>query len=183
MSKEMREYINIFENFNNNRIVIEVIKQDDNDGCIDVLYSNFKDLVSSKEELLNKIKPRLNNGLSICLKNEGQVVGVYLLNQNSINNFIESVKRNEVYDFPYNETIITLDEDLSDNGLQGIALSVLPEYRGAGYGTMLKNYTYNLGYDYIWGVQDKKLENIEQWKRTRKIFAESPTRYATYLKF
>lgn len=31
----------------------------------------------------------------------------------------------------------------------------------------------------VWGVQDKALKNIEFWKRSRKVFAESTNRYAT----
>jgi len=177
----MRENINNFKEFSD-KIKIEIIREIDNESCVDVLFSNFKNLVSSKDELFKKIQPRLNNGLSICLKKDEFVIGVYLLNNKSINSFITDIRRDIVSDFPSNTTKITLYEDLSDNGLQGIALSVLLEYRGNGYGEMLKKYTYKLGYDYIWGVQDKKLKNIEKWTRTRKIFAESPNRYATYIK-
>lgn len=163
-------------------IKIDIITESDNDSVIDVLYNNFKNLVSSKNELKDKLKQRLNNNLSICIKKDNIIIGVYLLNKKSINEFIESINRNEISDFKKDETTITLNETLSDNGLQGIALSVIPEYQNKGYGKILKEYTYKLGFDYIWGVQDKKLNNIDNWTKTRKIFAESPNRYATYIK-
>jgi GNAT superfamily N-acetyltransferase len=163
-------------------IKISLIGESDNSKVIDVLWSNFNRLVGSKQELLDKIKPRLNNGLSVYLSFRGDIIGVYLLNEKSINDFIKSIRDDLVSDFRRDDTIITLDEHLSDNGLQGIALSVLPKWRNMGYGRMLKEYTYGLGYDYIWGVQDKGLNNIEYWTRSRKVFAESSNRWATYIK-
>jgi hypothetical protein len=173
-----------WEQFIDNKrdIRVEKIKEIDNIGSIEVLYSSFSKFVKSKEELLNKIRPRLNNDISICLKLDNKIIGVYLLNNKSINDFIESIYKDEVSDFKIDDTIITLTEQLSDNGIQGIALSVLPEYRGMGYGNLLKEHIKKSNYDYIWGVQDKKLNNIHHWLKTRKIFAESSTRYATYVR-
>jgi hypothetical protein len=175
------KYIKSHEALNSN-IKVDKIVESDNIQAIDVLYSSFSKFVNSKEELLNKIKPRLNNDLSICLKLDDKIIGVYLLNEKSINDFIKSIHNNQVSDFKKDDTVIRLSEELSDNGLQGIAFSILPEYRNLGYGNLLKKYTYNMNYEYIWGVQDKKLNNIDHWLKSRKIFAESSNRYATYKK-
>lgn len=185
MGNEMRKYINLMVNnpMINGNITIEKIEEKDNEKIGDILYLIFgKKINISRDELFNKVKKRLNNGISVCIKNKGEIVGVYLLNEKSINEFINEIINDSVYDFKSSDTKIFLDEKLSDNGLQGIALGVLEEYQHYGFGKKLKEYTYNLGYDYIWGVQDKLLNNINFWTNSRKIFAESSNRYATYIK-
>lgn len=161
---------------------ISNITPDDNDEVVDLLYSVFGGFGYSKEELKKRITPRLNNNISIKIKEGDKIVGVYLFNEKSINKFIDEIKEDKVTDFRLDDTKITLNEEISDNGLQGIALAVLPSYKGLGYGNKLKEYSYNMGYDYIWGVQDKKLNNIDFWLNSRNIFAESSNRYATYIK-
>lgn len=172
-----------FESFNYENITsIEKIKKEDVDSVMDILWESFGHLGGTKEEMFKKLEKRIFNGLSICLKQNSKVCGVYLLNEKSINEFIQQIEKNEISDFPKNETKIYLNESVSDNGLQGIALCVSESKRGLGYGELLKEYTYNMGYDYVWGVQDKKLNNIEFWKKTREVFAESNSRFATYKK-
>jgi hypothetical protein len=65
--------------------------------------------------------------------------------------------------------------------LQGISLAILPDYRKLGLGKKMKQYVNGLNYDYTWGVQDKKLNNIDFWTKTREVFAESNTHFATYI--
>ena len=161
---------------------IRKIKQEDLTGVLDTLYDCFKNFVSSKEDLFKMLEPRLLNNISICLEYNNKIVGVYLLHEKSINLFISEIKNNKIKDFPFKNTEIILEEKLSDNGLQGIALCVKNEYRSLGFGKKLKEYTYKMGYDYIWGVQAKDLNNISFWQQTRRLFAESPTRYATFIK-
>ena len=164
-------------------IEVSKIKENDEMDVLDVLHTVLSEKIKiKKEDLHQKVKPRLSNGISICLKYNSEIVGAYLLNNKSINDFIDQIRQDKISDFRRDETRIDLNEKLSDKGLQGIALVVLNEYRGEGLGRILKEYTYKLGYDYIWGVQDKSLENIDFWTKTRKIFAESRNRYATYIK-
>ena len=89
------------------------------------------------------------------------------------------IKEGKINDFPKEETKIYIEQEIMGRGLQGIALAVNPELKGLGLGQSLKDWVKNLNYDYIWGVADKKLENIENWKNTREILAESPNRWAT----
>ena len=77
--KKYKQFIN-----KSNSIKIDIITESDNDSVIDVLYNNFKNLVSSKNELKDKLKQRLNNNLSICIKKDNIIIGVYLLNKKSI---------------------------------------------------------------------------------------------------
>lgn len=158
-----------FDSFNkNNNVFIKTIQKEDLEEVVDVLYETFGHYHSSKEELFERLKKRILNNLSICLKTGNRVVGVYLLNEKSINEFIKQIQMNEISDFPKNKTKFFLDEVLSNNGLQGIALCVLKSNRNFGFGKLLKEHTYEMGYDYIWGVQDKGLNNIEFWKKQEK---------------
>lgn len=163
-----------------NQPQVDVIKDEDLEGVLDVLFGCFGNFFNNKQQLLEKLKRRIFNGLSICLKVNDSIVGVYLLNEKSINDFIDEINKGLISDFPKDKTKISLEENLSDNGIQGIALCVLDEYKGSGYGKILKDYVDSLGYDYVWGVQDKDLKNIDFWRKTRKVFAESDTRWATY---
>jgi len=169
------KHIEIFENFGTE---ISLINPSDNDEIVDILFEVFG-FIDDKEEIKSKISKRLNNNLSIKIKYNGKIVGCYLLAEKSVNDFIESIEKDQISDFRKNDTKINIDYKLSDNGLQGISLAILPEYRNLNLGKKLKEYTYNLGYDYIWGVQDKKLKNIDFWKNSRNVFAESSNRYAT----
>ena len=169
------KYIRIFENF---QPEISEITPEDNDAVIDVLHETFGSL-DSREVIKSRIQKRLNNGLSVKIVYDGKIVGCYLLAEKSVNQFISDIEEDRVSDFRKNETSLDLPTNPGDYGLQGIALAVLPEYRDLGLGKNLKDYVKNLGYDYIWGVQDKKLKNISFWEKNRDVFAESPTKYAT----
>ena len=163
-------------------IMISPINPAETDEIIEVLYQTFKTIGATRDDLYG-LTPRITNGISLKATHKGEIVGVYLLKENSINNFIESIESDKIKDFRRSETQIFLKEPLSDNGIQGIALAILPEYRSMGIPGKMIEQIRNMGYDYMWGVQDKSLENIEYWKKTRKIFAESPINWATYIKF
>ena len=68
---------------------------------------------------------------------------------------------------------VDLDKYDLKNGVEGVALVVDNNYRDLGLGSKLKDYTTTLGVDYIWGVQYKKLGNLTQWLRRRKLAAEN----------
>ena len=64
-------------------------------------------------------------------------------------------------------------------GLQGIALGLLPRYRKYGYSKDMINYTRSLGFDYIWGEHDKRLENLDSWLKIRELLGENKESYFT----
>lgn len=161
-----------------NKIKISTIKNEDIDEVIEILSIVFG-FIDNKEEIKKKILRRLNNNLSIKIELNGEIIGCYLLAEKSVNEFINQINNDDLKDFPKVETKVLLSDKLSDNGIQGISLAILPKYREKGFGEKLKKYVDNLNYDYIWGVQDKKLKNINFWTRTRKIIAESNTHFAT----
>jgi hypothetical protein len=162
---------------------VSVIESEDVPKIVDILHSSFGH-IDSKETIASKLLPRMLNGISIKLTVNGEIVGCYILATKSVNAFISDIKSNNLKDFKSGNTQLYLKEEMSDRGLQGIALSIMPEWRSYGYGNLLKNwYSGDPRFDYIWGVQDKNLGNIEDWKKTREIFAECPTHFATIRKF
>jgi len=162
-------------------IAVSNIDPQDFEETVDLLYDTFKKIGATREDILG-LEPRINNGISLKATADGKIVGVYLLKENSINNFIDSIEQDKIKDFRREDTRVFLRERLNDNGIQGIALAVLPEYRSTGIPGKMMDLIKRMGYDYIWGVQDKSLENIEYWKKTRKVFAESSINWATYAK-
>jgi len=135
------KHINYFTSFINeskNNVAIDIITPDKEDAVVDVLYSSFGFLEDSKESLRRRIQPRLSNGLSIYLSVDNSIIGCYLLNEKSAQTFIEEIKRGDIKDFPPTETKIYLD-NIEGKGLQGIALSVYPEFRDMGFGMRVVN--------------------------------------------
>jgi hypothetical protein len=172
----MLNYKKFLESISN--ISISKIQNSDIDDVIDVLYSVFGHLEVDKEALKKRVTPRLLNNLSIKISLNNKIVGCYLLAEKSAQEFINDIKLDKIKDFPLNDTKIYYD-NITGNGIQGIALAISEEHRGMSLGKELKNYAKNLGYDHIWGVQDKRLENINFWMKTRELLAESSSRYAT----
>jgi GNAT superfamily N-acetyltransferase len=59
-------------------------------------------------------------------------------------------------------------------GVEGVALAVDPMYRGKGAGKLLREYSLTMDYDYIWGMQFKSLNNLDNWvKSGRELIYES----------
>ena len=68
---------------------------------------------------------------------------------------------------------------LKGQGLCGEALAVDPDYRGRGLSSILLGYAYSLGFDYLWGYQDKRLDNLPFWLKTRTLLGEHNGAYVT----
>ena len=48
-------------------------------------------------------------------------------------------------------------------GVEGVALFLLPQYRGAGLGRKLRGLPLSSGADYVWGQHYEDLNNLQQW--------------------
>jgi GNAT superfamily N-acetyltransferase len=76
-----------------------------------------------------------------------------------------------------------LPEFKDKKGIEGVALCILPEYRGKGYGEKMKdwleNYAKSHDYDYIYGMHLKTLKNIEPWLKRRELYKEDEELYHT----
>jgi 8-oxo-dGTP diphosphatase len=112
----------------------------------------------------------MDPSISVVAIENGQVVGFYILGKRGI---LEGIKEEE----------LTPTEDLSayqgKKGIEGVALGVIPEARGSGLGSKLKDYPQRLGADYIWGLQLHALGNLEHWLKRRRVVAKNDESVAT----
>lgn len=53
---------------------------------------------------------------------------------------------------------------------EGVSLGVLPEYKGRGIGTLLKEEARDC-FGRLWGGADERLGNLEYWLKSRKLIA------------
>jgi len=119
----------------------------------------------------------LKNNQSVKLTLDGKVIGAYVLSdRTSLMDCISSGFSAREFAIPKEE----IDWLKSHKGIQGVALAVDPEYKSQGYGKMLIDYSLKLPYDYIWGLQQSNLNNLQHWLKRRKLVAQSPGMNVTY---
>jgi GNAT superfamily N-acetyltransferase len=95
---------------------------------------------------------------SIKVTNDGELIGCYLV-----------------------KDVELPDED--GRGIEGFALALIPKYRGLGLGRCLKDwlekYSKDNGYDYIFGLHFKELDNLDHWLKRRDLYEETEELYKT----
>ena len=67
-------------------------------------------------------------------------------------------------------------------GIEGVALFLKPEFRNQGLGKVLIEYPYtrlNQEFSYIWGGQEKTLNNIYDWLKRREILYDTGSCFYT----
>jgi GNAT superfamily N-acetyltransferase len=106
---------------------------------------------------------------------KNEIIGFYLIGDNQVP---DNLSDDQLL-IPKNE----YDRILEMNGIEGIALAVLPDFRGIGVAKLLIGESYNvarrLGKNYIWGQQYKTLNNLDEWKNRRIHFATDDEVYFT----
>ena len=107
------------------------------------------------------LKRSVDWDMSYKVVHNNKIVGFYLLKPNDINDYFN------VLEAKYLE------------GIEGISFYIEPQHRGKGIGKKLKELTKLLGYDYIWGGHDKRLNNIDHWLKTRKMVDTTEDAYYT----
>ena len=149
--------IKLFEEYNSNIEISLINNDEDKKAVIAVIDETFK-----KYGGLLTVRGSVDFNISLALKKDGVVVGTYLLGNHPMH-LIENVKHY-----------------LGLKGIEGVALAVKPEFRGAGYGNMLKDYSVqNTKADYIWGMQLRDLKNVNDWAKRRRIVFSSSAMFIT----
>ena len=134
---------------------------------VKLIYGKLSDVFDktgmSNQEIWNEVE-HFDMNKSIVAKVNGELAGFYFICDKQI------PKGGNGY------------EDLKDlNGVEGIALGVLKEYKNKGVGKKLIEYPKSIpNVDYIWGYQFKSLKNIDDWLKRRKIYFENNVFYITY---
>ena len=128
-----------------NRPKVEKINTIDKPSIIEMVADEFKN-VMSVEDSVKYLNKAVDWHISVKLVLNSKIIGCYLFSDTN-----------------------QLPQYEGKKGVEGIALQILSEYRGMGYGKMLMSYSECLPYDYIHGLHLKGLHNIENWKKRRDI--------------
>lgn len=127
------------------------------------------------DENLKEVLCNVNYEISFKAEYENNIVGFYFLTDKS--DLFEELKREGA------TPTMDLEKYKDKKGVEGCALGIFPEYRNKGIGFLMIDtsieYAKNNNIDYIFGQHYKTLNNIEYWKRIRKLIAESDTVYFT----
>jgi hypothetical protein len=104
-----------------------------------------------------------NFEISLMLLNEDEsIVGAYTLLESDV---CDEFNNTEKFEGLY--------------GVEGILLFIDEAYRGMGWGNKLKDMPRELGYDYVWGRQHKKLNNLHHWLKRRELICEMEREFVT----
>ena len=161
----LKENEQIDLNEDEQNVVIRPYSDDDFESVFNMLtdvYSKLRGMSAGSIWTVIRSQCRGSFGLSVVVEVNGEVGGFYFLTQADL--------------APKESTGIT--DDMI--GIQGVALGVSSKYKNLGIGKKLIEYPQTLGADYVWGYQPKDLENINDWLKRRKIYAESEGMYITY---
>jgi len=156
-------------NFRKEDFRIEPVQDKDMDCILAMCKEIFKEHKSIASDLLML---EFFTDISISRKAllNDKIIGCYLFNEDTI--------------YCDNRVIF---EDLgpykNKKALLGLALALMPDYRGKGYGKQLRDLPKTMrNYDYVWGMQLKSLNNIDNWIRYgRRIVAEGESSYVTLM--
>jgi hypothetical protein len=152
------QYFNFVENEN---VRMMSINNRDIDPISRIMVKSFN--VSGLGRL-NMVDSILESDFNISKKLVvgNRVIGFYLLAPRSI-----------FKELPRNCKIVgDLNKYKNKRGVEGIALAIIPEFRGKGYGNLLKDLPKTLGFDYVFGGQMKKLNNLDDWLKRRELIAD-----------
>ena len=128
--------------------------------ALDLVIDAFTDHMD-ESSILGYIKDTVDWNQSVYLVLNDEVIGCYLFGKRNMLDFVQNCEI---------KTDLSKYENLK--GIEGIAVVVASEYQKKGYGNKLKNYPKSIGVDYIWGVQLKSLNNLEDWLKRRELIAD-----------
>ena len=151
-----------------NTVVIRTINPNDLNGIEQVAFRVFGDKFSH-EGLVGYVG-QADPSVSYVAECDGKIVGFLLLRRLSLDKVFEDV------DYAGNpswsiEQVEDLHRYAGRNGVEGIALAVLPEYRGSrGVALRLLHEIANIGVDHVWFQAASSLNNFSFWlKRSRHV--------------
>ena len=116
------------------------------------------------EDLRAYLDRHVDWDLSRALRVDGRVVGTYLLRERPL--------RDEVPEAAHG----VLD---GLRAVEGVGLVVSPEGRGRGWGRLLRDQPRALGYELVWGLQDKRLGNLDRWLARRRLVHDTGASWVT----
>lgn len=161
----------IERSFNNETVEIRKIKEDEvEDALLEAGFGSFKDKIhGTATGFYNSVMWAMNNlnNTWVAVYNS-RIIGGYFLEFNPINGLY--------FD--------DLGESYKDKiGIQGVALFLLPEFRGQKIGSALRAIPVEMkNVDYVWGAHLACLKNVKNWvKYGRKVVSGSEDGFAITL--
>jgi hypothetical protein len=148
---------------------VGVDNKEDIISCLDICEKTFFKYTNGVRSYIENMA---NWDLSLKAIYDDKIVGCYILNEDSITCF----KSNTGFDILRYTGL---------NGLHGVGLAVLEEYKGLGIGRALRDFPCEnmLNYDYIFGMHLESLKNLENWKKIREVVSTTPTMHITLQDF
>lgn len=104
----------------------------------------------------------------IKLVENNKIIGFHFLHESKIR-----IYKDHSIKYKYKEDVSHLE---SKKGLEGFFMGIHPDFQRKGYGSALINFEkeYFKGkFDYIFGNQDARLNNINFWKKNRSVYCET----------
>ena len=124
---------------------------------------NIRDFIMSSVNWDKSIKATYDN----------QTVGIYLIGDRQLFDVIEDEKATPTEN---------LDHYKGKIGVEGVALAVMPTFQKTGIGKKLKDALLGMtNADYIYGLQYKSLNNLQNWLKSRRLVAQSEGDEAVYI--
>ena len=161
---EIENYI--WDEINTSGITVKPFDAEQLELVLDMAAKIFRKYMS-ETKLRQYLISQTDLTLSLSAYYKNEIIGFYLIGDNQVPcNFSENqlfISRNEYLRI------------LEMNGMEGVALVVLPDYRGAGIGKMLIQASLDVATkfhkQYIWGQHYMSLNNLKEWLKIRTHFA------------
>lgn len=154
-------------------IKISSIDKKEIENIINITAETFKKHMSFAASV-SYLKDCVDFSISIKATYNDELIGFYLLNENKIPYINEKNLKISVEKYK---------ELQSNNGLEGVALVILPDYRKLGISKLLIEESYkiakNLDCDYVWGEALKTINNLNEWSKVRTFIGETDGLYIT----
>jgi len=143
---------------------------------------------------IKKMYIKMRRTYSIALYHENNIIGGYFFNEDNHLfhefgirpsklswmekniNTIKKEKRQMV------RNLIRILRKYPGRGIEGVAIFLKPEYRGKGLGKILIHYPYeglSKDFSYIWGGQEKQLDNLYYWLKRRELLYDTGSCFYT----
>ena len=135
-----------------------------------------------------KMSIKLSMTHSVALYHGANIIGGYFFNEgnnifhelgirysklNWMENNISAIKESKR---PLIQNLIRVLRRYPGRGIEGVAVFLKQEYRDKGLGRLLINYPYHHlqeNFSYIWGGQEKQLENLFDWLKRRELLYDT----------
>ena len=146
-------------------LLLQKIDPTDRDAIVQHTITEFHGNGISDAEIAYFTETFTDWDLSRKLTLDAELAGFYLLHEGSITDLLSR--------YDHYRPIEDLSGYATKRGVEGIILLVLPQYRGKGYGNLLKDLPRSMGYQYVYGEQFKATPAVLQhWLKRRRLIAD-----------